>query len=499
MAAPAPAPLPGSIDEQPFLIPIPPPLSDKLLNIDKTDRFFVNLKQKSHGLQWIASCLEQAGLIEVGLSFLPHPNCVFLWIPREFAYFEHDLLSGNETKPCISFIPCQGLLADKTEFGRLLYKYYGADAWKITPLTVDCHYDDTNQSWMIPKEVEQLIESKPSNHVWITKSSFGALGSGVFLYCGNTVKSFEEFIAKKYHGKGMNRKLERQGYADTARLNVKSIIVQQYIDRPLLFNEKYKFDLRVYGLLATTNPCVLLYHIGKMRVCGVAYNDISAMDRDDMKEMLLGKEFLYGHLSNCKIQRKHDNYDHASACISGQTMLNDWDAFIRFMYHVAVTKRQFDNEWFEKYQYEIDNMSLDDMKELVNTKCCRLFSQVYSAFKEFMDKDSIEYDRPCQFMFHGNDIMIDDKGRFYFLEVNRRARVSLIGHQSIKDMTKIMLKEAIDIVLEIRELKLQNQRVDQDTPFKSVHHWIKCDLDYQKPAVERIEDMIHDLDKILSN
>merc|ERR1719150_2381388 len=143
-----------------------------------------------------------------------------------------------------------------------------------------------------------------------------------------------------------------------------------------------------------------------MRVCGVKYNDLSKVNDDDMKEMMDGEELLYGHISNCKIQRSHNEYDHTSSSIEGQTMLNDWDSFIKFMYDVAIKKKQFgDNKWFEKYQFiyngDINKMTLEDMKDLINIKCSRLLSQLYSASKTIFDQESIEYNRPCQFMFHG--------------------------------------------------------------------------------------------------
>eukprot|EP01083_Nonionella_stella_P158657 516643_1 len=503
--APAPAPLPLSVGDQANAdsIPIPPKLSDKLLNLDKADRFFVtSYPQKSHGKQWLCSSLQQSGLLELTLSSLPHPKCAFYWVPRAYAYHPDRLFSGKERKPCISFIPSQGLLAEKAKFARILYQYYGSDAWKITPRTFDCPYDTVHSKYTISKTLEECIESQSPNHVWITKPSFATHGNNICLYCGNRLKSFEEFITNKYNYKPTMwdrtiKHLEFYG-TDVSHIEVKTIVIQQYIDRPLLFNEKYKFDLRVYALLATTNPCVLFFHHGKMRACGVAYNDVSDLNDEEMKEMLYGKQDLFGHLSNCKVQRSHDQYDHSSSSVGGQSMLIDWNSFIEFMYHVAVRRGQFEKEWFEKYQYDIDNMTLEDMKELVETKCCRLFGQVYSASKHVWDNEAIKYDRPGQFMFHGNDIMIDAKGHFYLLEVNRCPAINIMqGPQPIRDMTKSMVKELAEICLEIRQLKLKNQLVDQDTPLKSVRHWIKCRLDYQKPAVERIQEIIQDLEKLL--
>lgn len=507
MAAPAPAPLPSaSISAAPLpgnsgstatVIPVPPKLSDRLLNLGNTDRYFVNVKTKSHGKQWIASCLEKKGLIEVDSTFLPNDKCIFYWCQREYAFKDDHLFSGKEKFPCIAFTPSQGLITEKVRLAAYLYKYYGCDAWKITPMTWDIQWNKQEQEWIVSDEIKNIIESKPANHVWITKSSFGSLGTSVFLYRGNSLKSFKEFIGNKYRAQSWGKKFVQQGYMNAEHLNLRQLILQQYIDKPLLFNGSYKFDLRVYSLLASTNPCILFYHIGKMRICGVKYSDFSKVDEDDAKQMMDSEELLYGHLSNCKIQRSHNDYDHNSSSIDGQTMLNDWDSFLRFIYEIAVEKRQFNDSWFEKYQYKIDEMTMNDMKDLINIKCMRLLSQCQDAFCQQFDQDSIKYNRPCQFIFNGDDIIIDENGKFLLLEKNRCPSISLVGHESIKQMTKEMLKEMIDILLEIRQLKMNGHIVDQNTRLKSPNKWLKCKLNYRISIVDRVNALIDDLDVLL--
>eukprot|EP00483_Globobulimina_turgida_P003183 UN03188 len=142
-------------------------------------------------------------------------------------------------------------------------------------------------------------------------------------------------------------------------------------------------------------------------------------------------------------------------------------------------------------------MTLSDMKDLINLKLISLFEQLYNASKGELDDAAIAYDRQCGFMFHGNDVIIDRNGNFYVLEVNRCPSLSLVGYDTIKEMTRNMLKEMVDICLEIRELKMKNINVTQNTPLSSPHYWIKCKLDYKKPILQRITHMIRDLDKLL--
>merc|ERR1712176_291246 len=108
----------------------------------------------------------------------------------------------------------------------------------------------------------------------------------------------------------------------------------------------------------------------------------------------------------------------------------------------------------------------------------RALERLYNASKAEWDAESRALGRPCQFMFHGADIMIDAEGTFWLLEVNRCASISLVGPENIKAMSKAMLSEMVDIELEIREMKMNGQRVDQDTELESVRLWKRCRLDY---------------------
>ena len=300
MASSGKAPSPRKIQKlnlaNGLVLPLPVPRR----TLSNKEKFFMNVKQKSHGKQWICTCLKKKGYEEILSSQLPHDQTIFLWCQREYAYFPEDILNGNEKAPCIAHIPCQGILCEKVKFAKLLHRYYGDSAWKITPRTLWCHWNETSKSWTIPSDLESVIESYPPNRVWITKSSFGSLGSGIRLYRGNTAESFRKFISDQYQPDRWPESLARKGWVNTANLDIKCLIVQQYVDRPLLFNESFKFDLRVYALIATTNPCVLLYHIGKMRVCGVKYTDLSRANDDDAKvnwfqEILSVNDTPYGY------------------------------------------------------------------------------------------------------------------------------------------------------------------------------------------------------------
>ena len=469
-------------------------------NEDEFGLFYIRKKLRGSpvGKKWIATCLRNRGVKEFK-RMLPHDDIIFLWCKTEYVHEAVDVLNGNEKAPCVAFIPSQGILCEKVEFAKLLHQYYGDSAWKITPRTLCCHWNETTKSWTMSSDLESLIESSPPNQVWITKSNCGSKGKSVKIFRGNSTESFRKYLAK-YHRKrdwGPKQRSLKQ-------YDCNAMIVQQYVDRPLLFNDAFKFDLRVYALVATTNPCVLLYHIGKMRVCGVKYTDLSTANDDDAKNMMESDDFLAAHLSNAYVQRKRNQKiqsDDPPQEESPTDPLIDWNGFVQFLYGMAVKRKQFGLDWFEKYQYiydgEIDKMTIEDIRDLVDLKCRRILGEAYSAAKDQFDADSIEYGRPCQFVLHGADLMIDVEGKFWLIEINRCPTLTTLRNQSIFEMSKRMLREMVDVELEVRELKLKGQRVDQDTPLKSLNYWQKCRLDYCKVPVDIIDELIHLLEKAL--
>merc|ERR1711971_976721 len=132
--------------------------------------------------------------------------------------------------------------------------------------------------------------------------------------------------------------------------------------------------------------------------------------------------------------------------------LKDWDGFIDFMFQIkhSLSESVNGSEWRNA-------STKSDVAVLVQRKCIALLEALYDASKAEWDAESRALHRPCQFMFHGADIMIDADAHFWLLEVNRCASISLVGTQRIKQMTKAMLSEMVDIELEIRNLKMNGR------------------------------------------
>ncbi len=92
------------------------------------------------------------------------------------------------------------------------------------------------------------------------KIGYGAhRAEGVFLFDDEQQKE----IAKKYdHGELCGRVR-------------RSLVAQKYITNPLLLDFNNKFDFRLYMLVASTNPTIVYYHDGFLRVSLNTYDKFS--------------------------------------------------------------------------------------------------------------------------------------------------------------------------------------------------------------------------------
>ena len=52
----------------------------------------------------------------------------------------------------------------------------------------------------------------------------------------------------------------------------KAIIVQRYIANPLLLDRANRFDLKVFMLVSSTNPLMVFYHDGYLKVSSRTFN-----------------------------------------------------------------------------------------------------------------------------------------------------------------------------------------------------------------------------------
>lgn len=98
---------------------------------------------------------------------------------------------------------------------------------------------------------------------FITKVSYGS-------HRGHGLEILDE-----PHELRLRRKYENGAICSLAKDN---ILAQRYISRPLLIDQ-HKFDFRIYMLVASTDPLVVYYHDGFLRMSLLKY-DINSKDVD---------------------------------------------------------------------------------------------------------------------------------------------------------------------------------------------------------------------------
>jgi len=149
------------------------------------------------------------------------------------------------------------------------------DPWKFMPRT----YDLSNKEEC--REILGILKSdtEPEKVKWIMKVARG-------LHNAEGVSVLDQNNTQKL--------LTKYDYGNKCGLVESKSIVQAYISDPLLINGK-KFDFRVYLMVASTDPLVVLYHEGFLRVSMAPYSQDSKEQSAHITNTALTKDYLKNH------------------------------------------------------------------------------------------------------------------------------------------------------------------------------------------------------------
>jgi len=220
---------------------------------------------------------------------------------------------------------------------------------------------------------------------------------GVFLLDGNKTKAINEAFN---FGKECGYKSE-------------SLIAQAYIANPLLLDMNNKFDFRVYMLIASTDPLIVYYHDGFLRVALSSYDKFSR-ERGT-------------HLTNTHLAQNKFNEAKAGKTVNG---MNETELMEYHLWNFT----QLEN-------YLLKNGKTHDKKWLEN----ELRPQFKKAFVHVvkMAQDSL-WKGSNVYQLFGLDFMLDENLKLWFIEGNPNPQLGQ-NTQKAANIINVMFKDLFEV------------------------------------------------------
>ena len=236
-------------------------------------------------------------------------------------------------------------------------------------------FDIMPQTFLLSKEymgfIEEFSRIKKTNeyNIWIVKPVGKSRGKGIFLIDEMSDVPLSE-----------------------------SYLVQRYLTNPLLLDEGYKFDMRIYTLITSTNPLeMFLYKDGFARVS----NELFSLDIKNIRT----------HLTNAAIQNRRANQKNYEKLYGGSKISLD------------LLKYKLEKQ----YNIDFDELIWPQVKELIIKALIAC-------------QHDIPY-CPSTFEMFGFDVIIDDNFKCWLLEIN--SSPSLERSNVLDDQIKLPLVDDI--------------------------------------------------------
>ncbi|XP_071498782.1 uncharacterized protein [Diadema antillarum] len=333
-----------------------------------------------------------------------------------------ELKSGinyNTFKPgeqLVNRIPNSGILATKTglfntlrEYERICDRTKGSRGCTLG-LRMEEFFPESFILDLKPDR-EAFFETFKEGEIWICKPNGMNQGKGIYLV--RDITQLRERYQARDVAASSSKEMQRRirGYTAGQRL------IQRYIPNPLLLNGK-KFDVRSYMLIACTNPFIVLFHHGYLRLSCENYDPDS---RD-----------ISTHLTNQYQQKKNPNYQD----IKEETVWSMEDF----------------NDHVNKNLAEEKGLAKDWVFGFFQKRMCQIMTQCFLASKNKLEP------RLGYFDLLGFDFLLDTDMKIWLLEINVNPALHT-NCEVLRNELPAMIEETLDVVLEIFEKRKRKQNI----------------------------------------
>jgi len=237
-----------------------------------------------------------------------------------------------------------------------------------------------------------------------------------------------------------------------------SLMAQKYIANPLLLDLNNKFDIRVYLLIASTNPMIAFYHDGYLRV------SINTFDKNSKDRAT--------HLTNTAVaETKFEEAKKFNKTINGMTAAQLKD------YHLWTYEK------LETYLLESNKTTNKNwLNEELRPGIQKAFVHLIRMTSQYFWKQSNVYE------LYGLDFMLDDKMQLWYIECNPHPLIEgvkpVIINRMLNDMFEIQLalyRSRMQRVLKVIEYMMDSHDADGEVDY---YFWRE---EYQEAVRNRID------------
>ena len=191
---------------------------------------------------------------------------------------DSDEIEFSKVRQCVKVnqFPGQWILGRKDHFTRIYNDEGNQSGYNFYP-----------ETFVLPEESEEVIRFMNSKRTVLLKPPnwFSGLGIKITDSIGIIIVLYK-ILFRLY----LN--------SDDIPMNGSKVVVQEYVERPLLINRK-KFDIRVYVLLTDVDPLQLyIFNDGIVSFCTEDFT----MDSEQLKNKFV-------HLSNYSINKNNEKYN----------------------------------------------------------------------------------------------------------------------------------------------------------------------------------------------